>query len=100
MTKVVNCRDTACYDIYIGRGRDPRTGKLSQFGNPFSHQVSTLARFHVNTRKEAIEKFREWILTQPEMLKALCGLRGKILGCWCVPLACHGHVLAEMVDNL
>jgi hypothetical protein len=25
-------------------------------------------------------------------------LRGKVLGCWCAPLPCHGHVLACIAD--
>jgi hypothetical protein len=26
-------------------------------------------------------------------------LRGKVLGCWCHPHECHGHVIAEIVDQ-
>ncbi|MBA3285144.1 MAG: DUF4326 domain-containing protein, partial [Nitrosopumilus sp.] len=26
-------------------------------------------------------------------------LRGKTLGCWCRPDACHGDLLAELADN-
>jgi hypothetical protein len=25
-------------------------------------------------------------------------LRGKVLGCFCPPALCHGHVLAELAD--
>ena len=26
-------------------------------------------------------------------------LKGKILGCWCSPYACHGEVLAEIANS-
>lgn len=88
------------YDVYIGRGQDPKTWKLSKWGNPFSHQLNTLARFKVNSRSEAIAAYREWILTQPELMAALPELKGKILGCWCKPQPCHGEVLAELANQL
>ena len=86
-TTVVHCKK-ARYDIYIGRP--------SKWGNPFSHKAGTLARFKVSTRDEAIRKYAEWILTQPQLIAALVELQGKTLGCWCKPLACHGDVLAKM----
>jgi len=30
----------------------------------------------------------------------LSSLRGKVLGCWCVPKACHGDVLADRQGEL
>ena len=99
-TRVINIRSGQPYDVYIGRGGDPRTGNMSKWGNPFSHQVSNIARFRVNTREEAIESFREWIKMQPELLADLPELKGMVLACWCVPKACHGHILAEMADAL
>lgn len=73
------------------------------WGNPYSHLPQDKSRFPVflvATRVEAIAKYREWIKTQPQLLAALPTLRGKILGCWCVPLACHADVLAELADAL
>jgi hypothetical protein len=88
---VVHCR-RASYDVFIGRP--------SEFGNPFSHLEQSRAEFKVASREEAIEKYREWILTQPELiLKVKTELKGKILGCFCDPLSCHGHVLAEMANS-
>lgn len=83
MTLVVHCKKAA-YDIYIAR-----PGK---WGNPF-----VMGRD--GTREEVIEKYREWILTQPELLAALPELQGKVLGCWCKPAACHGDVLKELVEG-
>ena len=83
MTKVVHCKREK-YDIYIGRP--------SKWGNPF-----TMGRD--GTREQVIEKYRRWIMTQPELLAALPELKGQVLGCWCKPKACHGDVLAELADN-
>jgi hypothetical protein len=35
---------------------------------------------------------------QPELMAALGEIRGKVLGCWCKPAACHGDVLARLAD--
>ncbi len=90
-TRVVHCKRET-YDVYIGRP--------SRWGNPFSHKKGTKAEFLVETREEAIEEYRKWILQQPELLAALPELKGKTLGCWCIPLACHGTVLAELADQV
>jgi hypothetical protein len=92
MTKggVVHCK-RGPFDVYIGRP--------SKWGNPFSHQDGTLAQFKVATREEAVESYRQWVLQQPELMAALSELRGKVLGCWCAPLACHGDVLMELANR-
>lgn len=88
--RVVHCKK-AKYDVYIGRP--------SKWGNPFSHKEGTLATYKVKDRQEAIDRYREWIQTQPQLLASLKELEGKVLGCWCKPQACHGDVLVELLDN-
>lgn len=88
--KVVHCKKSA-YDIYIGRP--------SKWGNPFTHLSGTLAKFKVGSREEAITAYREWIVKQPELMASLHELKGKILGCHCKPLACHGDVLIELCNE-
>ena len=39
------------------------------------------------------------MMGQPALLAALPELRGKRLGCWCAPQACHGDVLAQLADQ-
>ncbi len=78
--KVVHCKRKS-YDVYIGRG--------SKWGNPFKIGVHS-------DRAAVIEEYREYILTKPELLKALPELYGKTLGCWCAPRACHGDVLVKL----
>lgn len=92
MTRVVHCKKEP-YDIYIGRP--------SKWGNPFTHikDKHTKAEFIVDTREEAIERYREWILNQPELLSSLNELDGKTLGCWCKPKDCHGDVLIELLTK-
>lgn len=92
-TRIVNIKHESNYDIYIGRAM-PRLGlKKSPYANPFKIGKD-------GTRKAVIEKYREWFLNKPELVeRAKQELKGKILGCWCKPEACHGDVLAEVVDS-
>ena len=90
VTSVVNVRHSS-YDIYIGRP--------SRWGNLFSHQDGTLAQFKVSSREAAIRAYDAWIHTQSELLAALPELKGKVLGCWCKPHACHGDILARLADS-
>jgi len=77
---VVHCKREP-FDVYIGRP--------SKWGNPFVVGVD-------GSRDEVIEKYEEWILNQQELVAALPELRGKVLGCWCAPLSCHGDVLIRL----
>ena len=52
-------------------------------------------------RSDSIEQYRAHILKKIREDPAtydLGELRGKELGCWCKPKACHGDVLKELVD--
>ena len=83
MTQVVNkYRDS--YDVYIGRG--------SKWGNPFRIGID-------GTREDVIKQYGDWIQTQPHLLNSLEELRGKTLGCFCSPQACHGDILVELLNN-
>ena len=83
MTTVVNIRHDE-YDIWIARG--------GQWGNPFTIGVD-------GTREEVIAKYETWLLAQPTLLRQLPMLKGKRLGCFCAPQACHGDILKKLVDN-
>ncbi len=89
-TRVVNIKTSTC-DVFIGRG--------SIWGNPYSHLHGTKAKFVVATREQAIEKYREYIESNPKLLMRLWELKGKILGCYCKPLSCHGDVLVELINK-
>jgi hypothetical protein len=94
---VVHCKREP-YDIYIGRGRCPRTGEPGRWGNPFSHRPTRVAGVRrVGTREEAIARYADWLREALDAerisLSELAELHGKVLGCWCAPQACHGEVL-------
>jgi hypothetical protein len=91
--KVVHCKRSP-YDIYIGRGKDPRTGAPDLgWGNPF-----VIGRD--GNRDEVVAKYRAWIESQPNLIRrAKLELRGKTLGCWCAPQACHGDVLIKIANS-
>lgn len=78
--KVVNLNQEP-YDVYIGRP--------SKWGNPYVIGKD-------GTRSEVIAKYREYVMNNPELMESLVELRGKILGCYCKPKACHGDVLVEL----
>ena len=50
-------------------------------------------------RDGCIQKFKEHLLGSPELMQELKSLKGKVLGCWCAPENCHGHVLAALADS-
>jgi hypothetical protein len=70
--------------VYIGRP--------SKWGNPFEIGKD-------GDREAVIQKYRKWVVTQPDLMAALPELRGKVLGCWCAPKACHGDVLASLANH-
>lgn len=92
LTRVVHVNDRGGFDVYIGRAVRRRGFEGSKWGNPFP--------LAMGTREQVIEAFRQHLLASPDLLAALPELRGKRLGCWCKPQACHGDVLAEMADAL
>lgn len=90
MTTVVNKRTARPRegDVYIGRP--------TIFGNPFEVGRD-------GTREEVLEKFKQYFLKRlaqdSAFRQAVRALRGKRLVCWCVPLPCHGQIIAEYLDD-
>jgi len=85
-TTVVN-KTKGKFDVYIGRS--------SFFGNPYKIGVD-------GNREEVIEKYKDWFedrLKDEIFLMEVLELRGKVLGCYCKPEACHGDVIVEFLDN-
>jgi len=96
-TQVVNIKQCPDFnpkknpdDVYIGRFHAcPRYGifQTSKWHNPFKH----------DTREKLIEDYRKYIVSRPDLMDSLSELKGKRLGCWCKPKACHGDVLVELM---
>lgn len=84
MTRVVHCKKEP-FDVYIGRP--------SIYGNDFVVGKD-------GTREEVILKYEMRVRSQPGFVALIKSeLRGKTLGCWCHPKACHGDVLARIADE-
>lgn len=99
--KVWRMRDPACPTDAVYVGRAWRDVPASKFGNPF-HVGQRRSNFEPSDapRMRAIEQFREWLLSKPELVEAAkAELRGKHLVCWCAPLACHADVLLEIANS-
>lgn len=81
-------------NLYIGRsGRIFINKKIfhykgSKWANPFSVKKYG--------RGVSLEKYKEYIKNNKELLDSLHELAGKNIGCWCHPKPCHGAVLVEL----
>lgn len=88
-TTVVNIHRDEPYDIYIGRAGKGLSG---EFGNPCTG----------GTRMTNINAFRRYFADRlsrdPEYKARILALKGKRLGCFCVPQRCHGEIIAAWVD--
>lgn len=84
-TTVVNLKTGAPYDVYIGRP--------GPFGNPF-------AITETRNRTTAIELYQGWVLAQSDLVRRIRReLKGKVLGCYCAPDACHGDILVRIAEG-
>lgn len=100
MTRRVKCTKYP-YDVYMGRGRCPRTGRVNIWGNPFSYDPLSTAPYLVASRDECLTRHKEWLRTQPELLAKICELKDKTLGCWCEPHErCHVDNIIELINEL
>lgn len=101
-TRVVNLRKES-YDVYIGRGRKPEyyrwepcSAGYGQFGSPFPITEGS-------SREESIRKYKDYfydrIRKDPDFKSSVEALRGKTLGCFCKPKACHGDIIADYLNN-
>ena len=91
-------------DFYIGRG--------SVLGNPYSHikDKKTKAIYEAKDRDDAIDKYDHYFDLMYGSNKAYTKAIDEIyevyksgedvyLGCFCVPLRCHGHVIKEKLEK-
>lgn len=91
VTRVVNIRLGAAYDVYIGRRT--RARPTSPWANPFRIGPD-------GDRSAVLARYRAWLATRPDLLARLPDLAGRVLGCWCVPEPCHGDILATLADRV
>tara|TARA_B100001057_G_scaffold440967_1_gene475248 strand:- start:295 stop:663 length:369 start_codon:yes stop_codon:yes gene_type:complete len=93
-------------NVYIGRRgivfikteddkKERYPKKDSKWCNPFK-----IGKIY--TRESCLEAYEEYILkkieNEPEIYN-LEELKGKNLGCWCHPEACHGDILKKILEK-
>ena len=101
-TTVINRRDkSAKFNVYVGSpmkkdpdyyeqltwGKDGKWGNLFKYGDIYSILWKHLVK---------------QLLLDPDRLRDIPELRGKLLGCWCVSETenrCHGNSLAYLADH-
>jgi hypothetical protein len=105
LTRVVKI-GKASYDEYIGRPKQPN---VMHWGNPFGLSGDKCA-VRVSSRTEAMNRFWYWLegtadqKVEPErrqwILDNLESLRGKRLGCFCMPQPCHGLIYRAFLGEI
>ena len=76
-----------------GEGLYVAIDRGSRWGNPFEIPGD-------GNRKEVIEKYALYLDMKTSLHDKLESLNGKVLGCWCYPEPCHGHVLMYEDDDM
>jgi hypothetical protein len=79
--------------VYVGRPMHRGGWRL-----PGSPLASPFRPGPDGSRKDVLAKYRQYLLSRPDLIALLPGLRGRRLGCWCVPEPCHAQVIAELAD--
>lgn len=67
--------------------------RRTRWGNPFRIDAA-------HDRATVIAQYRDYLRRRPDLVAAARReLKGKVLLCWCAPLACHGDVLAAVAEG-
>lgn len=88
--------------FYIGRG--------SVLGNPFSHLYSTEDKYFCIDREHTVNEYKTYFIQQfhenKEVRKLILEMYNLLksgvdiyLKCYCAPLACHGEVIKQLLEN-
>lgn len=81
-------------DVYVGSRCFHSGWQLneSKWANPFEKLP----------KKESLEKYRDYILSQPNLKNSLHELKGKKIGCFCerYERPCHADVLKSLVEEM
>jgi hypothetical protein len=100
-TKVVNLKREP-YQVYIGRSGH---GEDGTFGNPIIvGEMCEVCKERHYSPGETIPCFKRYflmrIMADPTFRARVEKLRGKKLGCFCKPRACHGDVIVEYLEGM
>lgn len=100
--RVVNAAQEA-YDVFIGYGNCPRTGRPSRWINRYSSNPKTPPRYLTNSIAESVYRYAEEAANDQMLYYIERSMRNMVLGCWCkTPLQpdalCHGDVLLRLAN--
>jgi hypothetical protein len=73
--------------LAFGASRDTQ----SDWANPFKEGKH-------GDHATVVAAYRDYLEHSPGLKARLGEIRGKVLGCWCHPLPCHGDVLCEAAE--
>ena len=91
---VRNIKMTKEYDVYVGRG--------SMWGNMYTHIPNIPHTILVPNRTVAIGMYKKWLFKPDNahiLAQVIPQLKGKTLGCYCCPQACHASILAYIANG-
>ena len=82
--------------IYIGRP--------SNYGNPYSSKVKNIAEYTVDSKKEAISLYREYLIENiniiDDLISEMKSENVNKIGCFCsTNSSCHGDILIDLVNE-
>ena len=77
--------------IYIGRNMNfyVEGANASKWQNPF-----TVKKYGLD---DCLKLYEEYVRTN--LYNDLDELKGKIMGCWCIPNKCHGDILIKLFNE-
>jgi len=75
-------------NLYIGRENRFIGISKSKWANPFTLKKCA-------SRQDCLDKYEDYI-RKSNLINDIKELEGKVLGCWCHPEGCHGHVLQKL----
>ena len=105
MPKVINIKDIDKIPegaVYVGRANSRYRLSASKWGNPMT--VREIHALRPGLSKEeayqaAVDWYKGYLATSPELLEAIHELRGKDLVCYCAPLPCHADILLKLAND-
>lgn len=100
---VINIKTSTVEDyVYVGRAGHGQDG---YFGNPVKiGKECPICRLYHQTRGATLSCFevyaRRRLERDSDYRRRVKGLHGKVLGCFCAPLRCHGEILVMLAEEL
>lgn len=102
LTRVVSIRGGKSYDVYVGR---PGRGEGGYFGNPYAkgRVCSRCRELHesaASTLPCFLAYFLERLGDDAEFRVRVRDLKGKVLGCFCLPGdPCHAVIISNWLNR-